>query len=75
MKVRNNSNMLQHVDVGTEDDKGVYTYRSISISGASNWCDISFWPITGETTYRIDAGGSNLCIDDLEIWTVPREAE
>lgn len=75
MKVRNTSSGSQSVYLYSGNDKDGYTSRSILISEYSDWHVISLCPTADATTYRIYAGNSNLYIDDLEIWTVPRTAE
>lgn len=74
MKVRNTSSSPQSVYLYSGNDKDGYTSRSISIPGYSDWRVISLCPTADATTYRIRPG-SDLYIDDLEIWTVPRTAE
>jgi hypothetical protein len=75
MKVHNTDSNSRSVSLYCGNDKDGYTYRSISIPGYSDWRVISLCPTADATTYRIGASSSNLYIDDIEIWTVPREAE
>jgi hypothetical protein len=75
MKVRNANSYSRTLYLESGNDKDGYISRSISIPEYSDWRVISLCPTADATTYRIGASSSNLYIDDIEIWTVPREAE
>lgn len=73
MKVRNLGSDERTVYLYSENETDGYTYRSVSIPEYSGWREISLSPTKDATTYRLR--GVDLCIDDLEIWTIPRTNE
>jgi formylglycine-generating enzyme required for sulfatase activity len=74
LKVRNARSSSNSLHLDSVDDKNRYTRRSVSIPAYSGWCVVSLTPTADVTLYRL-SGSNGPCIDDLEIWTVPRAAE
>ena len=69
-KVRNPNNGSDSIALYCGNSKDGYTSRSVSIPAYSDYQTISLSPTQNAPSYRLTI--SNLYLDDLEIWTIPR---
>lgn len=73
MKVRNTSNNSREVHLSSGNATDGYTSRSYSVAAYSDYQTISLTPTRDAESYYIYAS-SDVYIDDIEIWTIPRTA-
>ena len=72
MRVKNIGRYEGGVELITKDAVGNATYRSVKIEPDSGYRIISLSPAYDGVSYCIQCN-KGLCVDDLEIWTIPRD--